>query len=111
MNELIPFSAGSAASSNITLADSNTIVVQRAGVYLIDFGANTTASLNAVIQLYRNGAAVDGTQLIFSAAIGHVSNAVILRLAANDTLQIRVTGAALALSNQVGAYLTITQIA
>ncbi|MFT9056075.1 MAG: collagen-like protein, partial [Ethanoligenens sp.] len=107
----IPFTAGTAAVQNVALLNPTTIIVQRAGVYLIDFGVNTTASLNSVIQLYVNNTPVDGTQLTFSAAIGQVSNAVIIRLAANDTLQILVSNAALALSPQVGAYLTITQIA
>lgn len=97
---------------NLAVESAGTVIrVLVAGVYRIGFGVSSAAATLATVQLYRNGAGVEGTDATLALSASRSSGEVLLTLAANDTLELRVLGNAITLASGTNAYLSVMQIA
>ncbi len=97
---------------NLTPESNGTVIrVLAAGVYRVSYGVTATLSADAAVALYRNGVQAEGSLIALTTSGDSAAGEVLLALAVNDTLELRVTSGSITLISGVNAYLSVTQIA
>lgn len=94
-------------------ANNTQFTISQSGVYEIEYGIQTTASLAMSAVVLRNGTAIPGLTRTPTLSANYFTCACIVTLNANDVLQLTLTGllGIATLGNGVGAFLNIKRIA